>query len=123
MLFPTLNLADFVIPSGARDLEFAAKCRSLAPLGMTIYEGIARAPLLTFAPRDDQPAAHEIAVHSLRSSVSEILDYANIRKIAIALRVVQAVADHVGSGNGKADVMRLDRLLPAGWLIEQSGDA
>jgi hypothetical protein len=29
---------DFVIPSGARDLQFAAKCRSLASLGMTIHE-------------------------------------------------------------------------------------
>ena len=28
--------ADFVIPSEARDLQFAAKCRSLASLGMTI---------------------------------------------------------------------------------------
>ena len=27
---------DFVIPSEARDLHFAANCGSLAPLGMTI---------------------------------------------------------------------------------------
>ncbi len=27
----------FVIPSEARDLQFAAKCRSLASLGMTIH--------------------------------------------------------------------------------------
>jgi len=27
---------DFVIPSEARDLQFAARCRSLASLGMTI---------------------------------------------------------------------------------------
>jgi len=33
-----LNLPDFVIPSEARDLHFAADYRSLASLGMTIHE-------------------------------------------------------------------------------------
>jgi hypothetical protein len=31
-----LFLKSFVIPSEARDLEFAVKCRSLASLGMTM---------------------------------------------------------------------------------------
>src|SRR6266446_10195605 len=43
----TLKSADLVIPSEARDLHFAANCRSLASLGMTIYEGYA----LTFGFR------------------------------------------------------------------------
>src|ERR1039458_1364269 len=30
--------SDFVIPSEARDLHFAADCRSLASLGMTIHQ-------------------------------------------------------------------------------------
>src|SRR6266852_3320509 len=34
----TLCSSEFVIPSEARDLQFAANCRSLASLGMTIYE-------------------------------------------------------------------------------------
>src|SRR6267143_1254190 len=34
---PAVSFSDFVIPSEARDLKFAAKCRSLASLGMTIY--------------------------------------------------------------------------------------
>ena len=32
------NSPDFVIPSEARDLYFAADCRSLASLGMTTHE-------------------------------------------------------------------------------------
>jgi len=32
---PNFNSPDFVIPSEARDLHFAASCRSLASLGMT----------------------------------------------------------------------------------------
>jgi len=32
-------LHEVVIPSGARDLHFAADSRSLATLGMTIYQG------------------------------------------------------------------------------------
>ena len=43
MCFSGLNSPDFVIPSEARDLQFAAKCRSLAALGMTIMKGVARA--------------------------------------------------------------------------------
>src|SRR6267154_1820882 len=35
----------FVIPSAARDLQFAARCRSLAPLGMTIYKECCCSPL------------------------------------------------------------------------------
>src|SRR6266851_6620409 len=37
---PAVSFSDFVIPSEARDLQFAAKCRSLASLGMTIYRVI-----------------------------------------------------------------------------------
>src|SRR3981081_1194652 len=37
-----LHSSEFVIPSEARDLQFAANCRSLASLGMTIYESIGR---------------------------------------------------------------------------------
>jgi hypothetical protein len=33
-----VDLPDFVIPSKARDLQFAARCRSFASLGMTIHE-------------------------------------------------------------------------------------
>ena len=40
---------DFVIPSEARDLQFAAKCRSLASLGMTIHEGSLRVANERFA--------------------------------------------------------------------------
>src|SRR5713226_5265978 len=36
------NSLGFVIPSEARDLQFAAKCRSLASLGMTNHESEAR---------------------------------------------------------------------------------
>ena len=40
------NLSDFVIPSEARDLHFAANCRSFASLRMTmrIYETRAGRP-------------------------------------------------------------------------------
>src|SRR6266849_5341229 len=33
---PAVSFSDFIIPSEARDLQFAAICRSLASLGMTI---------------------------------------------------------------------------------------
>src|SRR4029077_8679464 len=33
-----VSFSDFVIPSEARDLQFAAICRSLASLGMTIFK-------------------------------------------------------------------------------------
>jgi hypothetical protein len=33
---PTQSILVLVIPRGARDLHFAANCRSLASLGMTI---------------------------------------------------------------------------------------
>src|SRR5450759_3431218 len=49
----TINSSDFVIPSGARDLHFAANCRSLASLGMTIYEGIAQSAI--FATCTEKP--------------------------------------------------------------------
>jgi hypothetical protein len=39
-VIPTiLNSLYFVIPSEATDLQFAAKCRSLTPFGMTIQKG------------------------------------------------------------------------------------
>src|SRR4030081_3621310 len=41
----------------------------------------------------------------------QIFQHADIRKIPIPFRIVQAVADHVGVGNREADILRLDRLL------------
>jgi len=42
-----LNSSDVVIPSEARDLQFAANCGSLATLGMTILKSRLH---LTFTP-------------------------------------------------------------------------
>jgi hypothetical protein len=54
----TLYTSEFVIPSEARDLQFAANCRSLASLGMTIYERYrpCMAPDPTSTPLFLQPA-------------------------------------------------------------------
>ena len=48
---------------------------------------------------------------------------ANIRKIAVLFRVIQAVADDEFVRNAEADVVCLDRLLSARRLVEQRGDA
>src|SRR5450631_3972202 len=54
---------------------------------------------------------------------SQIFEHADIRKVSVALRIVQAVADHVGIGNGEADVVRLNRLLAARRLVQQGRNA
>jgi hypothetical protein len=55
----THNSLDFVIPSTARDLQFAAKCRSLAMLGMTILKSVT--PDQAFIPGfSEQPLTSEL---------------------------------------------------------------
>src|SRR5713101_4347817 len=49
--------------------------------------------------------------------ILNVLQYTDIRKIAVALRIVQAVTNHVGIGNCEADVLRLDRLFAARRLV------
>jgi len=44
------TLTFIVIPSEARDLQFAAKCRSLASLGVTIHERVQRPTQSLFSP-------------------------------------------------------------------------
>src|ERR1700690_592063 len=57
-------------------------------------------------------SAREAKLRPVNSPL-QIFQHANIRNVAIALGIVQAVADHVGIGNGEADVVRLDRLYAA----------
>src|ERR1700687_3969285 len=53
----------------------------------------------------------------------QIFQHADIRKVAVFFRVVQAIADDVSIGNGEADVVRLDRLPAARSLVQQGGNA
>src|ERR1035441_9855739 len=47
---------------------------------------------------------------------------ADIRQVAVALGIVQAVADNEEVGDGEANVVGLDLLQTAGGLVEQRGD-
>src|ERR1700687_225928 len=63
------NTLGFVIPSEARDLQFAAKCRSLASLGMTNHESEARTrPQQTLRSSTPEPKAGTAAQTPPRSS-------------------------------------------------------
>ena len=53
----------------------------------------------------------------------QILEHADIREIAIAFRVVEAIADDIGIGNREADILSFDRLFAPRRLVEQRRDA
>src|SRR2546423_2431543 len=57
-----------------------------------------------------------VAVHG---SPSGILDHANIRQVSIALRIIEAIAHHIGIGDRETYVVRLDGHLAPRWLVEQ----
>src|SRR5580698_4588718 len=48
---------------------------------------------------------------------------ADVGQVAVALRVVHAIADHEQIGDGEADVICLDFLNAPGGLVEERGDA
>jgi hypothetical protein len=54
-------------------------------------------------------------------TVSFAGDDADIGEIAIAFRVVEAVADYEFVGNGEANIIADEREFAAGGLVEQSG--
>src|SRR6202050_2986676 len=47
---------------------------------------------------------------------------ANVRKGAVLFRVVQSVSDHELIGNAEPNIVGLDGLFSARWLVEQCGN-